>query len=151
MFVVEATEHIDATADEVLAFVMDLDRYRQADHKIRRVRSTRREGDDVVVSMWTRAGGLPVPATQRLRLSPGERIDVTNEPSWQDRMVDFRGEFVCEPVPEGVKVTHRYTFSFKGPGKLLEPLLRSWLTRDIKNEVRRMRLILESENQGGRR
>jgi hypothetical protein len=48
MFVVEATEHIDAT-DDVSAFVIDLDRYRQADHKILRIRSTRQEDDDVVV------------------------------------------------------------------------------------------------------
>lgn len=144
MFVVEASEQISASAQDVLDFVMDVDRYRQADHKIRRVRRVERRGDDVVVSMWTRAGGLPVPATQRLRLTPERRIDVTNEPSWQDHLVDFHGEFICEPGPPGVNVTHRYTFSFKGIGRLFEPLVRSWLQRDIVDEVRRLRSILEA-------
>jgi hypothetical protein len=81
-----------------------------------------------------------------MRLTPGERVDVSNEPSWQDRLVDFHGEFVCRPGPPGsgtTVVTHRYTFCFKGPGRLLEPLVRRWLQGDIRCEVGRLRSILE--------
>jgi hypothetical protein len=144
MFVVEATQEIDATAEDVLGLVMDVDRYRQVDHKIRRVRRLERHGDEVVTSMWTRVRGVPAPATQHMRLTPRERIDVTNEPSWRDRLVEFHGEFICLPAPAGVRVTHRYSFNFKGAGRLFEPLLHSWLERDIEAEVTRMRTLLES-------
>jgi len=146
VIVVEATEQIGATADDVLSFVMDVDRYRQADHKILRVRHSERHGDEARVSMWTRAGPLPLPVTQRMRLVPGHRIDVTNEPSWQDHLVEFHGAFECEPVAAGVRVTHRYTFEFKGLGQLAAPFVRRWLQRDIRAEVRRLRDLLEGRD-----
>ncbi|MHB1785013.1 MAG: SRPBCC family protein [Acidimicrobiales bacterium] len=143
MIVVEATEDIASSAERVLSFVMDIDRYRQVDRKIWRVRRSERHDDEVVVAMWTRVGPLLLPATQRLRLIPGRRIDVDNEPSWQDHLVDFHGEFICEPAQHGVRVTHRYTFAFKGLGRISEPLVRAWLRRDIKAEVERLREHLE--------
>jgi hypothetical protein len=151
VFVVEATELVEAGPGAVLDFVMDIDRYRQADHKIRRIRHVERHGDEVVVSMWTRAGGLPVPATQRMVRSGDERIDVRNEPSWQDRLVDFHGEFICQPGDGSTtRVTHRYRFSLKGPGRLAEPMIRRWLARDIVAEVRRLRAIVEGGSAAGR-
>jgi hypothetical protein len=144
--VVEATAVVAAGAAEVLDFVLDLDRYRLADHKIRRIRSLERHGDDVVVSMWTRFRGLPVAATQRMHLSPGERIDVHNEPSWQDRFTRFHGEFVCVPVEGGTQVTHRYTFTFSVAARVMQALLRGWFDRDIHEEVARLKTILDSES-----
>jgi hypothetical protein len=136
---------VEATA-LVLAFVMDLDRYRQADHKIRRIRRTQLVDGDVVVAMWTRFAGLPVAATQRMQLTPGARIDVHNEPSWQDRFTSFHGEFVCRPVAGGgTEVTHRYTLTFKGMAKVMTPLLRSWLARDIGQEVARLAALVGRE------
>jgi hypothetical protein len=143
-FVVEATALVAASPTQVLDFVLDLDRYRQADHKIRKVRHSERQGDEVVVAMWARFAGLPVAATQRMRLTPGVRIDVTNEPSWQDRFTDFRGEFVCVVVPGGTEVTHRYTFTFRGVARPMAALLRGWFQRDITAEVARLKDILDS-------
>lgn len=148
MIVVEATATVRAGPDEVLEFVLDVDRYRQADHKIRRVRSMQRQGDDVVVSMWTRVRGLPVAATQRMHLTPGQRIDVVNEPSWQDRFAGFHGEFVCLATPAGTQVTHRYTFTFKGPARVIEPLLAGWLRRDISQEVGRLAGLVDAGGTG---
>jgi hypothetical protein len=142
--VVEATALVSAGPAQVLDFVMDLDRYRQADHKIRRIRHMERQGDDVVVAMRARFAGLPVSATQRMHLSPGVRIDVSNEPSWQDRFTAFHGEFVCAVVPGGTEVTHRYTFTFNGPARPLAALMRGWFQRDITAEVTRLKAILES-------
>jgi hypothetical protein len=144
MIVVEASARVSAGAAEVLEFVLDVDRYRQADHKIRRVRRLERRGDDVVVAMWTRVRGVPVAARQRMHLTPGERIDVYNEPSWQDRFTDFHGEFICRPATGGTEVTHRYTFTFKGPARAVVPLLAGWLARDIDQEVARLAAIFNS-------
>jgi uncharacterized protein (DUF1499 family) len=82
MIDVQATEVIDRPAGDILGFVMDLDRYGVADHKILKVRSIRRKGNDAVVSLRSRARGLPALARQRMHLVPGQRIDVTNVPSW---------------------------------------------------------------------
>jgi hypothetical protein len=79
---------------------MDLDRYRVADHKILKVRSLRREGNDAVGSFRSWERGLLALARQRMHLVPGKRIDVTNVPSSQDRLVGVKGSFVCEPASE---------------------------------------------------
>jgi hypothetical protein len=139
--VVEGGALVAAEPAQVLEFVLDVDRYRQADHKIRRVRHLERHGDDVVVAMWTRVRGVPVAARQRMHLTPGERIDVYNEPSWQDRFTGFHGEFICQGAPGGTEVTHRYTFTFKGPARAVAPLLRGWLAHDIEQEVVRLAAI----------
>ncbi len=144
MFSVEASEVVDASPEEVLELVMDLDRYRAADHKIRRIRWIERDGNIAVVSFWSRFRGLVVPATQRMALTPGDRIDVRNVESWMDRLVHFEGSFECEPVPGGTRVTHRYLFDFAGAlGRVAEPLMRDWLDRDIHQEVARIRDIFQ--------
>lgn len=145
MIDVEATEVIDRSPDDILEFVMDLDRYRAADHKIVKVLSIQRDGHHAVVAFRSRARGLPARARQRMRLTPGRRIDVTNVPSWQDRLVRFEGSFVCEPLARGTRVTHRYVFDFTGPGRwIVEPYLRRWMARDIAAEVGRMKELMES-------
>jgi hypothetical protein len=57
-----ATRLVAATPTEVAAFVLDLERYRRADHKIARVRSL--VGDDTAgeVVFTGRLRGLPTPA-----------------------------------------------------------------------------------------
>lgn len=145
MIDVHATEVIARSPQDILEFVMDLERYRAADHKIVRVRSLQREQGDVVVSFRSRARGLPAMARQRMHLVAGERIEVTNLPSWQQRLVHFDGSFVCEPTPEGTRVTHRYVFDFKAPARwILEPYLRTWMASDIRAEMARMKKIMES-------
>jgi hypothetical protein len=145
MIDVQASEVIDRPARDILGSVMDLDRYRVADHKILKVGSIRREGNDAVVSFRSRARGLPALARQRMHLVPGQRIDVTNVPSWQDRLVGFKGSF-CEPASGGTRVTHRYVFDFKGPARwILEPYLRTWMARDITAEVARMKQVMETD------
>src|SRR5437588_5519305 len=80
MIDVQATEVIDRSPDDILGFVMDLDRYRTADHKILKVHSIRRDGNDAEVSFRSRARGLPALARQRMHLLPAQRIYVTNVP-----------------------------------------------------------------------
>jgi hypothetical protein len=148
LVVVSATTTVRASPQQVLSFVLDLARYREADHKIARVRWQERRADEVLAALWTRAGPLPVPVTQRLVLSPWERIDVTNEPSVMDRLVGFHGEFVCRGDSPWTEVTHRYRFELHGPARLAAPLLRRVLQRDIEQEVARLRAILERDANG---
>jgi hypothetical protein len=51
---------VTRSAEEILEFVMGVDSYHRADHKIGRVRSLRRDGEDVIVVL-----GASDPGSQR--------------------------------------------------------------------------------------
>jgi len=131
--------------DEVLEFVMDLERYRQADRKIGAIASLRRTGDVAEARFRARMLGLPGPmVTQVLRLTPGQRIDVRNAPSWLDRLMAFEGVITCEPACGGTRVYHREAFELRRPlSWLLGPVLQRWLRHDTAAEVARMQELLE--------
>lgn len=147
----EATTTVDVGPDEVLAFVVDLDRYRQADTKIGRVRSVRRDGNDVVVRFRSRVRNLPGPvAHQRMHVVPRERVDITDMPAWSSRLVTFRGSVTCQLTASGTKVTHREEFHFRGPLRpLLDRFLGRWLAEDVDAEVQRMGELLGSPDSTG--
>jgi carbon monoxide dehydrogenase subunit G len=142
---VQADTVVNRPAEDILEFVMDAERYRQADHKLWRVRSVERTGNEAVVRMIGRARGMPMPTAQRMVLTPGRSIEVRNLPSWQDRFMDFTGTFRCDPVDGGTRVTHRYVFDFRGPLRpVAERFLASWLDEDIHAEVGRLKDLLEA-------
>ena len=62
MIVGEATTTVSVPPSEVFDFVLDLNRYRQADHKIGRVGAMHRTGDTGTVRFSGRIRGLPGPA-----------------------------------------------------------------------------------------
>ena len=141
----EASVTVRATPDEVLGFLWDLDRYRQADHKIGRVLSTQPNGDDLVVRFVPKMRGLSgPPVRQRLRRTGPHRIDITDEPgSWVSRIQTFSGFLLAEPVAEGTYVTHREQRDFHGPlARAMERSLRRWLAHDVAAEVARIGRLL---------
>src|SRR5437016_5119168 len=62
MIVGEATATVAVPPSEVFEFVLDLNRYRQADRKIGRVGAIHRTGDTGTVRFSGRIKGLPGPA-----------------------------------------------------------------------------------------
>ena len=141
----EASVTVTATPEEVLAFLWDLERYREADHKIGRVLSSQPDGDDLVVRFVPRMRGLSgPPVRQRLRRTGPHRVDITDEPgSWTARLQSFRGYLTAEPVDTGTLVTHREQLDFRGPfARVMERSLRSWLARDVREEVSRIGQLL---------
>ncbi len=142
----EETLDIAATPAECFAFVLDLDRYREADHKIGRV-SWLRERDSVVeVRYSTRFMGVPgPPVTHTVEVVPDERIDVRSKPDSLDgRLSAFHGWFTFDDNGDGTtRVTHREELHLKGPARLLEPVLGPWLEKDTPQELRRMKQLLE--------
>jgi hypothetical protein len=141
----EATTIVRARPVDVLDFVMDLERYRQADTKIQRVKSVRRDGDVAEVVFKSRLRALPTPwVKQIVRLTPGKRIDITSAPSWQNKLVEFRGFVECAETGEGTRVTHYEGFTFKGPMRwFAEPYLRDWLRTDVEAEVDRIKAMVD--------
>lgn len=145
MIVGEATTTVSVAPSEVFEFVLDLERYRQADRKIGRVGPGHRTGDRGTVRFSGRIRGLPGPAgtypftvtASRLRFgSP-----VAGAARW---FLDFEGSFDCEPTEDGTVVTHREVFMFKRPWRwLAEPLLRRWLEADTAEEMVRFKELVE--------
>src|SRR5581483_1663154 len=126
MIVGEATTTVDASPDQVFAFVLDLERYRQADHKIGRVGTVERRGDRGTATFSGRIRGLPGPSGTYPFVLSATRLAFGSAVSGPARwFLDFEGTFDCEVVPAGTVVTHREVFDFKVPWRwFLEPLLR---------------------------
>lgn len=153
MIIGEATTTVSASPTDVFAFVLDLERYRQADRKIGSVGAVHDEGDRGTVRFSGRIRGLPGPygtypftrTASRLRFgSP-----IAGPARW---FLEFEGTFDCEETPEGTVVTHREAFSFKRPWRwLAEPFLRSWLEKDTTGEMVRFKRLVETPNPDPRR
>lgn len=128
MIVGEATTTVSASPGEVFEFVLDLNRYRQADHKVGRVGATQRTGDRGTFRFSGRIRGLPGPSgTYPFSLS-ASRLQVGSPIAGPARwFLNFEGTFDCREVESGTVVTHREVFDFKRPSRwIAEPVLRRW-------------------------
>ena len=138
---------IGRPAAEILEFVLDLPRYARADTKIRHIRSVERHGNRGTVRHGGHLRGLPgPPVTLTFELEPYSRLVFTSAPRGLGRLAfQFEGSFECDETPEGTRVVHRECFRFRGPLRwLMEPYARDWLARDTREEVGRMKAILEA-------
>lgn len=147
MIVGEATTTVAATPDDVFDFVLDLDRYRQADHKIGRVGTSVNEGDHGMVQFSGRIRGMPGPPGiypfTRTESRLGFGSPLSGPARW---FLDFEGTFDTEQTREGTVVTHREVFNFKRPWRwLAEPLLRHWLENDTAEEMVRLKKLVEHD------
>jgi len=130
---------------DVLEFVLDVDRYRQADLKIGRVLYVKRAGSVGEVSHNGRLFGIKAPAVVlQFTLTPYSRLEFRGiKMPWPVR--GFDGLFTCEETPEGTVVVHRECFIFgRTTGHLFRLVLGRWLKRDTPAEVLRMKALLES-------
>lgn len=145
---VEAT--IAVSPDELLALVMDIERYAEVDDKIRLVLWSRREGNRVEFACRPQLAGLRQPKViQFIELTPGRRVDIGLLPRPANRlahsMAHFDASFECEPVDGGTRVTRHLQFTFSPVLRwLMEPLLRRRLERDVREEIRRAKEYLEA-------
>jgi hypothetical protein len=141
------TVTVTASPRDVLEFVCDLDRYREADTKIVKVieQAVLAEDGTGRTKYKGRLRGISSPADSNdVHLTRWSRADFIGSPdSFVRHLVDFHGWFTCEPTTEGTLVTHGETFTFHRPGKwLMEPYLRQWLQDDIATEMLRLHSIL---------
>lgn len=148
-----ATTTVRAEPQRVLAFVLDLNQYKNVDHKIVRVGSV--VGPDAAgrgsVRIWGRMKGLPpAPDRQDFVLTPWSSLVFTGAARQPARLVfDFTGRFVCVPANDGTtEVTHSYEFTFKGPFRLLERRLRGWLQSEIEREITKLATAIAESNSG---
>jgi hypothetical protein len=147
----ESIQTVACTPDEFLEFVMDIEQYAEVDEKIRPIYWSRRDGNTVEFQFRPKLPGLPLPApklVQRVELTPGRRIDITNAPlphnQLGNRMSDFRASFICEPVDGGTRVTRTVEMTFPALVKwLIEPLLKRRLSAAVASELTQAKAHLE--------
>jgi len=147
MIVGEASTTVSATPDDVFDVVLDLTRYRQADHKIGRVGAIDDRGDRGTVQFSGRIRGLPGPSGTYPFTRTGSRLafgsPIAGAARW---FLDFEGSFATEQTSDGTVVTHREVFEFKRPWRwLAEPVLRRWLENDTAAEMVRFRALVDGE------
>ncbi|HVM54154.1 MAG TPA: SRPBCC family protein [Acidimicrobiales bacterium] len=145
MIVGEATATVSATPSEVFEFVLDLDRYRQADHKIGRVGATQRSGDRGTTRFSGRIRGLPGPSGTYPFTLTASRLQFGSPIAGPARwFLRFDGSFDCQVTENGTVVTHREAFDFKLPWRwIAEPVLRRWLEADTAEEMIRFKDLVE--------
>jgi hypothetical protein len=141
----EAAATVTVPPSAVFEFVLDLKRYREADHKIGKVGSITRTGDTGTVRFSGRIRGLPGPAGTYPFTRTESHLQFGSPIAGPARwFLDFEGTFNCDVTAEGTVVTHREVFMFKAPWRwLAEPLLRRWLEADTAQEMVRFKELVE--------
>jgi hypothetical protein len=141
----EGTAIIGCSPQQVLEFVLDVERYRLADRKIGRVHWVRRDGSHGQVKHNGRLLGVATPPiVLAFTLTPWSRLDfqIVAAP-WPLR--GFQGLFTCEQTAHGTQVVHRECFTLHPLAAPLDPLFSAWLARDTPREVRRIKQLLERD------
>lgn len=143
---------IDRSAREVLEFVLDLDRYRQADAKITNVSAQPTLGPENRTGRARYRGrlrGFPTPSQwQTISLQPWERVELATDPGqWTARVATFVGGFVCEEIDDGTtRLTHFEQFKFRAPlGWMIDRYLDRWMQRYlIDSELPQLKRLIEA-------
>ena len=145
MIVGEATATVAVAPREVVEFVLDLKRYREADRKIGRIGPMHRDGDKGTVQFSGRIKGLPGPSGVYPFTVTDSRLQFGSPTRGVARwFLDFEGTFDMQETADGTVVTHREALEFKRPWRwLAEPLLRRWLEADTTEEMIRFKEFIE--------
>ncbi len=141
----EGTAVIECSAQDVLEFALDLDRYRRVDPKFRKIHRHEMHGDEGEIRYSGTLRGIPTPAdTQTIRLVRWTRLDYESVPSALNRLARFHGWFECEAREGGTFVRHREEFDFSPlVGWLARPILERWLRDQVQEEVQELKRQLE--------
>jgi carbon monoxide dehydrogenase subunit G len=135
---------VAASPREVLEFVLDLDRYREVDPKIRKVTKAATLDADghgtcrIVATMWHFP---PTPDTHLVHLDAWRRLTFTGAPRVPARLIfSFTGTFDVEATADGTLLTHGYDVTFRQPiAALLGRRVQRWLADDLTEELDRLR------------
>lgn len=155
MLEAKVTETIQCTPDELLEFVFDIERYAEADTKIRPIDWARREGNLTEFRFRPKLPGVWIPSpkwVQQIRLTPGQRIDIVNAPPPRNRLVHplltFTASFVVRPVDDGTEVTRTVRMDFKPWARPLgERLVGDKLQVGVEDEIRQAKRLLEQRHR----
>lgn len=148
----EGTILIDRSPQRVLEYVLDLDRYRQADEKITSVTvqpvldPEDREGR---ARYRGRLRGFPTPSQwQTVTLTPWTRLELRTEPGqWSASLATFSGGFICEEADDdSTRLTHFEQFDFRAPaGWMMDRYLGRWMQQYlVERELPQLKRLIEA-------
>lgn len=144
----EGTELIQRPARDIYEFVLDPEKYKQADRKIGTVHAITWHGDQAEIRYRGRFRGFTTPSVRQIiTVQPYRRIDVRSTPGTLAHFLSrFHGTFTFEDLGNGAtRVFHREELVVRPPLKwLIEPLLGAWLENDTRQEVARLKALLEA-------
>lgn len=135
-----ATATFACTAEEYLAFVLDVERYRQVDDKLGPIEWVRTGGNVTEFRFRPKMPLMPwsPKVVSRMTLTPGQRIDIQYAPKPNNRLAhalsSFSAFFKVDAAAEGICVTRSVTISLPTP---LRPIERLTLGRRLQASVER--------------
>ncbi len=143
---------IERSVQDVLDFVMDIERYQQIDAKIRPVERVVRTATRTEFYFRPRLGGIRMPGPKtgtRMQLTPGGRIEITLTHNPLKRFSGFHASFEVSAVGGATEVLRTLVFTFRPPLIwLAEPLLRRRLPAEVEDELRQAKDYLEGRHAG---
>ena len=137
-----ATVEVNASAQEILEFILDLERYKQIDPKILSGKTI--EGPDADgngrIKLWARLKYTPPsPDIHIFRLERWTRLVFIGKAKHPARLIiRFESIIECESIETGTRVTHLYSFEFLGMFRIFERIHRRWLQDDLEEELQRL-------------
>lgn len=146
---VQVVETIATTSDELLEFVMDIERYAEVDPKIKPILWSRRDGNRLEFACRPKLAGIRQPkVVQFAELTPGRRIEIGLLPEPSNRLAhkiaSFHASFDCVAENGSTRVTRTLEFTFAPAIRwLMEPLFRHRLPTEVREEVQRAKNYFE--------
>lgn len=148
----EGTVVIERSPRQVLEYVLDLDRYRQADGKITSVSEQPLLGPESPEGRARYRGRLrmlPTPSQwQTVSLTPWKRLELRTEPGqWTAHLATFIGGFICEELEGGgTRLTHYEQFDFRPPANwVMDRYLGQWMQKYLdEEELPRLKTLIEA-------
>ncbi|MFV0258711.1 MAG: SRPBCC family protein [Acidimicrobiales bacterium] len=134
---------VDASPQETLELLLDLEAYRKIDPKIRKVKQAPELDDDgrriakIVGSMWHFP---PAPDTHLVHLKRWRQLTFIGKPKVFARTIyAFAGQFDTVEVDEGTQLTHKYDITFRQPpAAFFDSTVQRWLDADLDEEMERV-------------
>ena len=143
---------IARSPEEILELVLDLEQYRKADTKFSRILGVDRSGLTGTARYSAKLRGIPTPAdTQSFTLAADYSTlrFVSTDKFWPNVMARFEGRFECRAEDGGTRVRHveQLTFS-RAVGWIADPAFGTWWAREVRDEVGRLKELLEADSSG---
>ena len=141
MLISQASTDVAAPLETVKAVVLDPAAYTEADTKVDRIVVESRTPDGMLARIHGRLG--PFRSSIRARYTVREnRVELD---MLKGRLRGFHAEFLLDPIPGGVRLTHReeYDFGYGPLSPLVELALRRWAHGSIVAEVEALKRAAE--------
>ena len=150
MFDARTTEFIRAAPEDVLEFIMDVERYAEIDEKIRSLLWVRRMGNLTEFAFRPKLAGLIGPTlVSQEWLTPGRgRVDIVLAPAPHNLLIrlitKYEASFECVAVPGGTEVTRSERFRLNPPFRwVFESFLRRHMPTLVQKELHLAKQKLE--------